>query len=340
MKSRPIEESEMSSAIHARPSGATSLRLTLTVAATIMALHPACADDQIKLTIGQRGNWDTSISQLGDKAGIFKKHGLALEMIYTSGSGETLQPVIAGSVDFGIAVGTLGAIAAYSKGAPVRIIGAEATGAADYWYVKASSPIKTLKDLNGKTIAYSTAGSSTESVVRAFIKENGLTSAKAMSTGGAPSTLTAVMTDQVDAGWASPPGGLKEIDEGKIRLIARATDAAIVRGQTIRTVVANAQVLEKRKDVVERYMQAYRETIDYMYGDNPQVLKDYAAFAGVSEAVAKRVRDEFFPRTLVMPDEIKGLDQLMADAIELKFISAPLSKEKIADLVQLQLPRP
>jgi NitT/TauT family transport system substrate-binding protein len=221
----------------------------------------------------------------------------------------------------------------------VRIIGAEATGAADYWYVKVSSPIKTLKDLNGRSIAYSTAGSSTESVVRAFIKENGLTSAKAVSTGGAPSTMTAVMTDQVDAGWASPPGGLKEIDEGKIRLLARATDAAIVRGQTIRTIVANADVLAKRKDVVARYMQAYRETIDYMYGDNPQVLKDYAAFAGVSEAMAKRVRDEFFPRALVMPDEIKGIDSLMADAVELKFISAPLSKQQIADLVQLQAPK-
>jgi len=321
--------------IHAR-----KLILALATAALVAAQHAALAEDQVKLTIGQRGNWDTAISQLGDAAGIFKKHGLALDMIYTAGSGETLQPVIAGSVDLGLAVGTLGAIAAYSKGAPVRIIGAEATGAADYWYVKASSPIKTLKDLNGHTIAYSTAGSSTESVVRAFIKENGLTSAKAMSTGGAPSTMTAVMTDQVDVGWASPPGGIKEIDEGKIRLLARATDATIVRGQTIRVIVANAQVLEKRKDVVERYMQAYRETIAYMYGDDPQVLKDYAAFAGVSEAMAKRVRDEFFPRELVMPDEVKGLDSLMADAIELKFISAPLSKAQIADLVQLQKPKP
>jgi len=218
----------------------------------------------------------------------------------------------------------------------VRIIGAEATGAADYWYVKTSSPIKTLKDLNGHSIAYSTSGSSTESVVRAFIKENGLTSAKAVSTGGAPATMTAVMTDQVDAGWASPPGGLKEIDEGKIRILARATDAAIVRGQTIRVIVANAQFLAPHKDVAARYMQAYRETIDYMYGDNPQVLKDYAAFAGVSEAMAKRVRDEFFPRALVEPDEIKGLDSLMVDAVALKFISAPLSKEQVAELVQLQ----
>ena len=61
-----------------------------------------------------------------------------MEMIYTSGSGETLQPVISGSVDLGLAVGTLGAMAAYSKGAPVRIVGAQATGAADYWYAKKS----------------------------------------------------------------------------------------------------------------------------------------------------------------------------------------------------------
>jgi NitT/TauT family transport system substrate-binding protein len=144
------------------------------------------------------------------------------------------------------------------------------------------------------------------------------------------------MTDQVDVGWASPPFGLKEIDQGQIRLLARATDAAIVRGQTIRVMVANAQDLVQRKDVIDRYMQAYRETIDYMYGDNPQVLKDYAEFAGVPEALAKRVRDEFFPRTLVYPDEIKGLDSLMADAVDLKFIAAPLSKQQIAELVQLQ----
>ncbi len=44
-------------------------------------------------------------------------------------------------------------------------------------------------------------------------------------------------------------------------------------------------------------MQAHRDTIDYMYSDNPQVLKDYADFAGVSEAMARRVRDDFFKIT-------------------------------------------
>src|SRR5215831_3183956 len=116
--------------------------------AMMLQSNPAVADDVVKMTIGQRGNWDTSITHLGDKAGIFKKHGLQLEMIYTSGSGETLQPVISGSVDLGLAVGTLGAMAAYAKGAPIRIIGAQATGAADYWYAK-NPDIKTLKDTDG-----------------------------------------------------------------------------------------------------------------------------------------------------------------------------------------------
>jgi NitT/TauT family transport system substrate-binding protein len=301
--------------------------------AAVAFVHPAAAADLVKLTIGQRGNWDTAICQLGDMAGIFKKHGIQLEMIYTSGSGETLQPVISGSVDVGLAVGTLGAMAAYAKGAPVRIIGAEATGAADYWYAK-NPAIKTLKDTNDHTIAYSTNGSSTHSVVRAFIDEFKLT-AKPQSTGNPSSTLTTVMTDQVDVGWAAPPFGLKEMDEGKIHLVARATDAALVRGQTIRVMVANAETLKSRKAVIERFMQAYRESIDYMYSSNPQVLADYSEFARISPAMAKRVRDDFFPKSLIDPDAIHGLDTLLPEAVNLKFISEPLTKEQIAELIQI-----
>ena len=305
----------------------------VTLAALLLPAANATAQDKLKLTIGQRGNWDTAICQLGDMAGIFKKHGIQLEMIYTSGSGETLQPVISGSVDVGLAVGTLGAMAAYAKGAPVRIIGAEATGAADYWYAK-NPAIKTLKDTNGHTIAYSTNGSSTHSVVRAFIDEFKLT-AKPQSTGNPSSTLTTVMTDQVDVGWAAPPFGLKEMDEGKIHLVARATDAALVRGQTIRVMVANAETLKSRKAVIERFMQAYRESIDYMYSSNPQVLADYTEFARIAPAMAKRVRDDFFPKSLIDPDAIHGLDTLLPEAVNLKFISEPLTKEQIAELIQI-----
>jgi NitT/TauT family transport system substrate-binding protein len=307
----------------------------LAFAATIVfSAVPALAQDKVALTIGQRGFWDTAVAHLGIEAGIFKKHNLELEITYTAGSGETLQPVVGGQVDIGIAAGTLGTMSQFLRGAPVRIIGAEATGAADYWYVKASSPIKTLKDTEGKTIGFSTVGSSTNSIVLAFIKEFDL-KAKPQATGNPAATLTAVMTDQVDVGWAAPPLGLQQIEEGQIRVIARATDASIVRGQTIRVIAANAQSLEKRKPVIERFMRAYREAIDYMYSDNPKVFVDYAKFANIPEARARRVREEFFPKALMQTTEIKGLETLMAEGVGFKQIPAPLTKEQLAELIQI-----
>jgi NitT/TauT family transport system substrate-binding protein len=135
-------------------------------------------------------------------------------------------------------------------------------------------------------------------------------------------------------GWAAPPFGLKEMDEGKINLVAKATDASIVKGQTIRVIVTNTEALEKKKDVLARFMQAYRETIDYMYSSNPQVMKDYAAFAGISEPLARRVRDEFFPKEMIQVDTIKGLDTLMPEAVSLKYIPAPLSAAQTEQLIQ------
>src|SRR5712692_7208624 len=114
-------------------------------AALVTASSAALAQDTLRLAVGQRGLWDTAISEVGQRAGIFKKHGLTLDILYTQGSGETQQAVIAGGVDIGTGVGIMGALSAYSKGAPVRIISAEIAGAGDlYWYVKADSAIKTL----------------------------------------------------------------------------------------------------------------------------------------------------------------------------------------------------
>src|SRR6186713_1747807 len=171
----------------------TSIALALAVVMLLGTAAGASAQDKVKLAIGQRGNWDTSVSEVGQRAGIFKKHGLNLELVYTQGAGETQQAVISGSVDIGVAAGVMGVLSAYSKGAPVRVIAAETTGAGDlYWYVKADSPIKTLKDTDGKTLAYSTNGSSTHGVVTAFMRQYEL-KAKPTAIGGPPGTLTSVM---------------------------------------------------------------------------------------------------------------------------------------------------
>lgn len=296
---------------------------------------PAFAQDTLKLAVGQRTLFDTSISEVGQRGGIFKKHGLTLEIVYTQGSGETQQAAISGSVDIGVAVGTVGVLSAYAKGAPVRVIGAEVTGAGDlYWYVKADSPVKSIKDFSGKSIAFSTVGASTHGVVNALIRENNLVGAKPVGTGSPPATLTQVMSGQVDVGWAAPPIGLDQLDRNEIRKIADGNDTNF-KGQTVRVLVTTQQVLQARKPAIERYMKAYRETIDWLYSSDPAALKAYADFCQITEAKAKRIRDEFFAKAAILPDEIKGLDLVMNDAVAFKFIQAPLTKEQQAELIQI-----
>jgi len=300
----------------------------------VAAMAAAHAEDTIKLAIGQRGNWDTSVSELGTRAGIFKKHGLALEILYTQGSAETTQAVIAGSVDVGVGSGVMGVLGAFAKNAPVRILGAETTGAADlYWYVRADSPIKSLKDTEGKTIAYSGKGSSTDGIVTAFMKQYDL-KARPTATGGPPSTLTQVMSGQIDVGWSAPPFGLEQLDKGEIRIIASGNDAAVFKGQTVRLLAVNAQALASRKDVLDRYMLAYRETVDWMYAGDA-AIKAYADWLKIPEPIAKRTRDSFFPKAALDPDRVVGLDVIVKDAVDLKYTQAPLTKEQLAELIRI-----
>jgi NitT/TauT family transport system substrate-binding protein len=306
----------------------------LALAVLLASVRLAAAEDTVKLAVGQRGNWDTSVSEIGQRAGIFKKHGLVLDIVYTQGAGETQQAVISGSVDIGVAAGVMGVFGAYSKGAPVRVISAETTGAKDlYWYVKADSPIKSLQDTDGKTLAYSTNGSSTHGIVTAFMQEYKL---KAIPTavGGPAANLSAVMSGQIDVGWAAPPFGLDQLDQKQIRMIASGNDASAFKGQTVRLNIANAGFLQAHQEIVDRYMKAYRETLDYMYS-NPEALKIYSDWLNITVAKAERTRDNFFPKAAVNPDKIVGLDTILKDAVTLKFTTTELSPQQVAELIQI-----
>jgi NitT/TauT family transport system substrate-binding protein len=304
-------------------------------AAALAASAPATADDALKIAIGQINNWENQAPTLGQDAGIFKKHALVLENFGTAGAGETLQPVISGSADIGAGVGVAGAMRAFSRGAPVRVLLPAFTGTGDlYWYVKADSPIRTLKDATEKnTIAYSTSGSSSNNLVIAFVEELG-TKAKPTATGSPPGTLTAVMTGQVDIGWAAPPFGLKEIEEGKIRIVARGSDVPSLRNQTVRVLIVNTDALKTKKDAIMRFVDGYRESVDWMYAD-PKAIAMYADKIKSSEDLIRKSIQEFQPKDSMQTDEMKDLDGIQRDAVKLKFLEKPLSKEQFAEFIQI-----
>src|SRR3981081_1031190 len=97
------------------------------VTLSLLAAPPSAAD-LLKVASPQRGSWEGAIPELGQQQGIFRKHGLDLDILYTAGGGETLQAVISGAVDIGLSAGTLGVMGAFAKNAPIRIIGGRSTG--------------------------------------------------------------------------------------------------------------------------------------------------------------------------------------------------------------------
>lgn len=295
---------------------------------------PALALDSLRLAVGAPNNWDTSIPEIGKRAGIFAKHGLELDILYTQGGGETMQAVISGSVDIGVAAGTHAVIGAFSKGAPIRILAAGTTGAGDlYWYVPASSPIKSFADTNGKTAGYSTAGASTHITLLTLIKHLA-TSTRPVSSGASAVTFAQAMSGQIDVGWASPPFGLEALRDGRIRLIARGNDAPSMREQTVRVHIVNANALSQRKDVMRRFMEAYRESYEFLFAD-PKAIRIFAEYSRVEEELATQIRDEFLPKAALQPDRVLGLENIMQDAAAFKMLAAPLSKDQLSELIQI-----
>lgn len=313
----------------------TVIRTLTGIAALAMTASAAGAEDVVKLAIGQRGVFENCISELGQDAGFFKKYGLKLEILYTQGGGETLQAILSGAVDMGI-VGTLQTMGAYAKGAPLRAIGATMKGAYEYWYVPAESPIKTFKDAAGKSVAFSTTGSSNNLMVLGLARLYGVT-VNPVATGSPGPTFVQTMSKQVDMGWSIPPFNVDALEAGKIRIVARGSELKEYADQTVRFLGVNANVLKARPDVFRRYMQAYRAALEWLYS-SPEAMAAYAKWAGTTEAVSRRVRDEFVLKENARPDVIVGLDSAMADALAFKILAKPLTSEQLKDMVQLQEP--
>jgi NitT/TauT family transport system substrate-binding protein len=312
-----------------------SRMLVAAVGLLLIGVAPAAAQDKLKLAVGQIDAWANQAPTLGMRAGIFQKHGLVLENFGTQGAGETLQAVISGSADIGIGVGTPGALRAFAKGAPIRVLAAGYTGVGDiYWFVPADSPIRTIKDItDAHTIAYSTSGSTSDSVLRALMVHHGL-KAKPTATGGPPPTLTLTMSKQIDIGWSVAPFGLKELQAKTIRVVMRGSDLPTMRNQTVRVEIVNANVLKERPDVLVRFMRAYRETIDWMYSDS-QAVKSYAENMHMTEDLVELQCREFNPKEALNPDKLSDIDLVMQDAIAAKFLDAPLTKEQLAEFIQI-----
>lgn len=299
-------------------------KIVVFISLSLLAGH-ALSEDKVRAAIGQRGLFDTHFIPAGVEQGIFKKNNIEVDITWTRGGAETLQAIITDSADVAIANGILGVIGAASKGAPVKIVSAQMTGAPDlFWYVRADSPVKAMKDLEGRSMGYSRPGSSTHLVAQA-LAEHFKVKPTLVSTGGVPDTRTQVMSGQIDAGWSAPPFNLDLVNDGKIRIVARGTELTAMNDQTVRVNAASTKFVTEKRDVARRFMKAYHESIEWVYANPEKAAKWYATFAKITPEIALQTH-KIFPRQSVAGWPVRGLKQNLEDAVQGKQLAKPMSE--------------
>ena len=190
-----------------------------------------------------------------------------------------------------------------------------------------------MKDAAGHTAAFSAAGSSSNLVLLALLKQAGV-KAQPTPTGGAGATLTQVMSGQIDIGWSVPPISLKEEKAGQIRIIARGTDDPALADQTTRVNIANATWLKDHRDAAMRFARAYDRSLAFAYSD-PRAIEWYAEGMGMDLTLARQIRDSFYPASAMQPDVMKGLDANLRDMVNDKRVPPTTSVDQLAPVIDL-----
>lgn len=314
-------------------------RLAVTVAAVVV-LAPAVAGamDKVRELDSVKESFDVFPVHQALEEGYFKQENLDVDVIYGQGGASALQAIITGSRDIGVGIGSLAVIGAYAKGAPVVILGSTFKGADnELWYVRADSPIKSVKDLEGKTMVYSSPGS-TSNIAAAYILKTTGVKAKLVAVGGMAASRTMVMSGQVDTGWLGAPSELDLVRTGKARIIVGGDQAGELRTMTIRVIVAYRPWLEKHRDVAKRFMQAFWKGRQFNYSGE-KAIERYAKMWKMDMREAREAPKYVPPATTTLG--FGNLAGVLKLAQEYKFLRAPLSKakaEKMIDYVYMPDP--
>jgi NitT/TauT family transport system substrate-binding protein len=83
-----------------------------------------------------------------------------------------------------------------------------------------------------------------------------------------------------------------------------------------------------------RFMAAYREAVDWMYAD-PKAVEMYSKKIHRPVELLKESMEKFHPKSALQTDHFADLDGAVRDAVKLKFLEKPLTKEQLAELLQI-----
>ena len=301
----------------------------------------AAAAETVKVAVPDNREWDTSLTDLGLQQGVFQDQGLDVKVVRVADEAALEKALISGDADIAVAAGFPDILAAWVKGAPIRIISPEATGAPDiFWFSRAGGPILSMGDLHGQAVGFAGPGTLSHFVLLTLLKEAGVDDARLVPTGTADNGIPMVLNAQLWASWGGPVAAAKDLLAGEVQLIARGNDSAQVRNETVRVNAANAQFLASHRSTVLGFLRAYKKSVDWAYSGQAAV-EAYAKLSDQPLEFAKYIVQNFGSKTANQLDEIKGENLALTQAALLQLLpSAPTHNdvEGVYDLVLKDAP--
>jgi NitT/TauT family transport system substrate-binding protein len=309
-------------------------RLATVVLLAILAL-PALASAQLKTVRVATAHKLTTANLplfVGMHMKFFEEVGIKLEPSYFRGGGEVIRALTTRSTDVTHNAATAAAFIAISKGESMKIVSGNSTSLSMVWVVEADSPLKSVKDLRGKKVAFSTPGSITHVIIQFILKQEGLDKeVQLVRTGGPGDTWTAVKTKIVDVGWAVSPGVYDLIRRNEARIVIDPREYVKNYQETV--ILAMADTINKEPEMIRNYLKARAKAISFLWENPERALAIWAEEVKLPvEALRLAYKDT--PRTYwdVGPPRMENLQAALQEALEVGAIKQPLDLAKVLDL--------
>ncbi|MGE5215849.1 MAG: ABC transporter substrate-binding protein [Chloroflexota bacterium] len=284
-------------------------------ALSFLALFHVCTHSAVAQTttlhIGFNGFYGAAPLYVAQDAGIFRKHGFTLEMVFIAGGSLSTQALIGKSLDL-LQTGGPPFLNAYLRGARLKIIGG-VTNILPYVLISGGG-ITSSEQLRGKKIGISRFGSNTDFVVRLALGRLGLNPAEVtvLQVGGSQSRLVALKAGTIDATVLSPEEALAAQKLGLYPLldfVAKGVEFPHVN------IVAREEYLQAQAPLVKRFMTAYLEGIRFFKTHKEEAVRKMMVLSKLNNREIAEKAFDVYSRSL--PDDgrptIKGLEAVLAD---------------------------
>ncbi|MGW0332519.1 ABC transporter substrate-binding protein [Streptomyces sp. NPDC003011] len=236
---------------------------------------------------------DVAPLYLGQKKGFFSSRGIDLRMESAQGGAAIIPGVVSGQFQFGFS-NTTSLMIAQTKGVPVTSVvngaatngkaGGDVTGVA----VKKDSPVKSAKDLAGRTVAVNTLQNIGDTTVREAVRKDGGDPSKVKFVEMAFDQMPAALDGgQVDAAWMGEPALTIAKSQGA-RVVASPfaeTDPKL----TVATYFASTQLTKENPDLVKKFAEAMTESLTYASVHPDEARQILTTYTKIDGAVLKNL---------------------------------------------------